>query len=201
MSISSSLSRRAGLLLAATLLCAGAARADTPYLGEIRCGLWNFAPRGWALTNGQILPINQNQALFSLLGTNYGGDGRVNFALPNLRGRVAIGAGQGPGLSLYTVGQAGGSETMTLGPDQLPAHSHAVALPGSAGEGNAQSPASLAPAAQARTTLYAAPGNPALAMAPAAVSSTGGGQPFNRMQPFLPLTCVIALQGIFPTRD
>jgi microcystin-dependent protein len=189
------------LLLGAGLLASAVARADTPYLGEIRCGLWSYAPRGWAVAAGQVLPINQNQALFSLLGTNFGGNGQTTFALPDLRGRVAIGQGQGPGLSNYSVGQAGGSETTTLSSAQMPAHSHPVALPGSATEGMAQSPLGLAPASQARTTLYAAPSSPALAMSQASVSSAGGGQPFVNMQPYLPLTCVIALQGIFPSRD
>lgn len=189
------------LLVATAALVAAAAQADTPYLGEIRCGLWNFAPRGWAIMAGQVLPINQNQALFSLLGTNYGGDGRTTFALPDLRGRVMIGMGQGLGLSPRDVGQAGGSENNTLSVAQMPAHQHSVALPGSADEGDAQSPAGRVPAAQARSTLYATAGIGPLQMAPAAVSSTGSGQPFNNMQPSLPLTCVIALQGIFPSRD
>jgi microcystin-dependent protein len=188
------------LILSVATLCGAAAQADTPYLGEIRCGIWNFAPKGWAVLAGQTLPINQNQALFSLLGTNYGGDGRTTFQLPDMRGRVLLTAGQGPGLSSYQVGQAGGSETMALSTVNLPAHSHAVALPGSASEGDAQSPAGKSPAAQTRTPLYAAP--PAnLSMAPAAVSSVGGGQPVNNMQPYVTLTCVIALQGIFPSRN
>ncbi len=189
------------LLVAATATLFGAAvQADTPYLGEIRCGIWNFAPRGWAILAGQTLPINQNQALFSLLGTNYGGDGRVTFQLPDMRGRVLLTAGQGIGLSSYQVGERGGSETITLSTANLPAHSHAVTLPGSASEGDTQSPAGKSPAAQSRTTLYAAP--PAnLSMAPAAVSSVGGSQPVNNTQPSLTLTCVIALQGIFPSRN
>ena len=189
------------LLMAATATLFGAvAQADTPYLGEIRCGIWDFAPRGWAILAGQTLPINQNQALFSLLGTNYGGDGQRTFQLPDMRGRVLLTAGQGLGLSSYQVGERGGSETVTLGTANLPAHSHSVTLPGSASEGDTQSPAGKAPAAQSRTALYAAP--PAnLSMAPAAVSSVGGGQPVNNMQPYLTLTCVIALQGIFPSRN
>lgn len=188
------------LVVSVAALCGAVAQADTPYVGEIRCGIWNFAPRGWAVLAGQTLPINQNQALFSLLGTNYGGNGQTTFQLPDMRGRVLLTAGQGPGLSPYQVGERGGSETMPLSTANLPAHSHAVALPGSASEGDAQSPAGKSPAAQSRTTLYAPP--PAnLAMAPAAVSSVGGGQPVNNMQPFVTLTCVIALQGIFPSRN
>ena len=188
------------LMVSVAALCGAAVQADTPYLGEIRCGIWNFAPRGWAIMAGQTLPINQNQALFSLLGTSYGGDGRVTFQLPDMRGRVLLTAGQGPGLPPYQVGERGGSEAMPLSTANLPTHSHAVALPGSATEGDAQSPAGRSPAAQARTALYASP--PAnLAMAPAAVSAVGGGQPVNNMQPYVTLTCVIALQGIFPSRN
>ena len=188
------------LMVSAAALSVGAVRADTPYLGEIRCGIWNFAPRGWAILAGQTLPINQNQALFALLGTSYGGNGIQTFQLPDMQGRVLLTAGQGPGLSSYQVGDRGGSEAMPLSTANLPAHSHSVALPGSATEGDTQSPAGKSPASQARTALYAAP--PAnLAMAPAAVSSVGGGLPVNNMQPFVTLTCVIALQGIFPSRN
>ena len=186
------------LLVSAAACSTGAVRADTPYLGEIRCGIWDFAPKGWAMLAGQLLPINQNQALFSLLQTNYGGDGRVTFQLPDMRGRVLLTAGQRPGLSSYQVGDRGGSETMPIGTANLPAHTHSVALPGSASEGDTQSPAGKSPASHARTALYAAaPGN--LAMAPAEVSFVGGGQPVNNMQPYVSLTCVIALQGIYPS--
>lgn len=188
------------LMVAVAALCSSATQADTPYVGEIRCGIWNYAPRGWAMLAGQTLPINQNQALFSLLGTNFGGDGRTNFQLPDMRGRVLLTAGQSPGLSAYQVGERGGSETMPLSTANLPAHSHAVALPGSVNEGDSLSPAGKAPAAQSRTPLYASP--PAnLAMAAAPMSSVGGGQPVSAMQPFVTLTCVIALQGIFPSRN
>ena len=183
------------------LLLAGAAHAQTPYLGEIRCGLWNFAPKGWALLQGQTLSINQNQAMFSLLGTTYGGDGRTNFQLPDMRGRVMLSAGQGPGLQNYDLGQTGGSESTTLIAAQMPAHSHTVALPGSALEGNTQNPAGKSPATLARTTMYAPPSNVPLLMAPAAVSAVGGNQPISNLQPYLPMTCVMALVGIFPSRD
>ena len=188
------------LMVSAAALFGAAAHADTPYLGEIRCGIWNFAPKGWAIVAGQTLAINQNQALFSLLGTNYGGNGITTFQLPDMRGRTLLTAGQGLSLSPYQVGDRGGSEAMPISTANLPAHSHAVMLPGSASEGDAQSPAGKSPATQSRTALYATP--PAnLAMAPAAVSSVGGGQPVNNMQPYLTLTCVIALQGIFPSRN
>lgn len=188
------------LMVSAAALFGTAAQADTPYLGEIRCGIWNFAPKGWAIMAGQTMPINQNQALFSLLGTNYGGNGIQTFQLPDMRGRVLLTAGEGPGLSAYQVGDRGGSEAMPLSMANLPIHSHSVTLSGSATDGDTQSPSGKSPASQSRTALYAPP--PAnLAMAPAAVSSVGGGQPVNNMQPYVTLTCVIALQGIFPSSN
>lgn len=193
--------RLLSLVLGGTFLLSGVAHADTPYLGEIRCGVWSYAPKGWAIMAGQLLPINQNQALFALLGTNYGGNGQTTFALPDMRGRVLLSMGQGPGLSARAVGEMGGSETNTLTQAQMPQHNHAVALAGSANEGDTQSPAGKAPASQARTTLYAPPNQSPLSMSPASVSSTGGGQPVNNVQPSLPLTCVIALQGIFPAQN
>ena len=193
--------RLLSLVLGGTFLLSGVARADTPYLGEIRCGVWGYAPRGWASLNGQTLPINQNQALFALLGTNYGGNGQTTFALPDMRGRVLLSMGQGPGLSDHPVGERGGSETNTLTQAQMSPHNHAVALAGSANEGDTQSPVGKAPASQARTTLYAPPSPSPLAMSPASVSSAGGHQPVNNVQPSLPLTCVIALQGIFPSQN
>ncbi|WP_082680090.1 phage tail protein [Paucibacter sp. KCTC 42545] len=185
-----------GLGLSVCLLGATASWADTPFLGETACGIWNFAPKGWALMNGQLLSIQQNQALFSLLGTSYGGNGIQTFALPDTRGRVVIGAG-----AQYQVGDRGGTEAVTLTTAQMPMHNHEVALPGSASIGDTQSPAGKSPASQSRSTLYAAPSVPGVDMSPASVASAGGNQPVSVMQPSLTLTCVIALQGIFPSRD
>lgn len=193
--------RRLGCLVFGTVVLAGTAQAQTPYLGETRCGLWSYAPRGWAIMAGQLLPINQNQALFALLGTSYGGNGTTNFALPDMRGRVQLTMGQGPGLSNHATGERGGSEATTLSMEQMPAHNHVVAFPGSANVGSSQSPVGLAPATQARTTLYVAPSGTSVGMGAATVSSAGSGQPFNNMQPYLTATCVIAMQGIFPSRD
>jgi microcystin-dependent protein len=193
--------RRLALVLGASLLLAGGAKAQTPYLGETRCVAFGFAPKGWAMMNGQLLPINQNQALFALLGTQYGGNGVQTFALPNMQGREVLSQGQGPGLSPRVVGDTGGTETVTLNVAQMPAHAHAVAMPGSADAGSAQSPAGVAPAAQARTTLYAPTGNVQVKMAAASVSSAGAAQPINNMQPYLVMNCMIALQGIFPSRN
>lgn len=185
-----------GLGLSICLLGATAAWADTPFLGETACGIWNFAPKGWALMNGQILSIQQNQALFSLLGTTYGGNGVQTFALPDTRGRVVLSMG-----GSYEIGDRGGAESVTLTTAQMPTHTHDVALPGSATVGDTQSPAGKSPASQSRSTLYAAPSVPGVDMSPASVASVGGNQPVSVMQPSLTLTCVIALQGIFPSRN
>ena len=176
------------------------AQGIDPFVGQIMCGAWNFAPKGWALANGQLMPIAQNQALFSLLGTTYGGDGRTNFALPDLRGRSMVHFGQGPGLSDYSQGQVSGSETNTLVAAQMPAHTHTVAPLASNNDATSVSPAGKVPAAKARTTLYADPTN-TVAQAGSVTSAAGGGQPVNNLQPYLTLNCVIALQGVFPARN
>ena len=190
----------AALGLTAALHTAPAFAQVEPFLGQIMCGAWNFAPRGWAMANGQILPIAQNTALFSLLGTQYGGNGTTNFALPDLRGRAMTHLGQGPGLSDYQIGQTGGTETNTLLASQMPAHAHSYAPPASNNDANSVSPAGKVPAAKARTTLYTDPTN-LVAEAAGLTSSTGGGQAINNLQPYLTLNCVIALQGIFPSRN
>ena len=166
-----------------------------PFLGEIRPVGFNFAPRGWALCQGQILPISQNTALFSLLGTNYGGNGTVNFALPNLQGNVAIGARQGPGLSSFFEGQTGGQTSVTLTTAQLPAHSHSVR--GSSAAATSRSPSGNFPAKSVRK-VYTTPA--AGQLIADAVISTGSGFPHNNMQPYLSINYIIALQGIFPSR-
>lgn len=166
-----------------------------PFLGQISIAAFGFAPKGWAFCNGQLLAISQNQALFSLLGTTYGGDGRTNFALPDLRGRAAVHPGGG-----LVQGQAVGVETVTLSANQMPAHSHALkATPDLA---NANVPGNALPAARARggPTMYAAgTGGQAVAMHPASVAAVGG-QPHNNLQPYGVLNFVIALQGIYPSR-
>ena len=178
------------------------------YLAEIFMGGWNFAPHGFAFCNGQLLPINQNTALFSLLGTNFGGDGQTTFGLPDLRGRVPIHWGQGAGLSNYNIGQVGGTENVTLTTDQIPAHSHVVIA--NAGGPNAGSPvgASFASspltgsgpnASQLKTYTTVAPNGAVLNAN--TIGSTGGGQPHSNIQPYQSITFVIALQGIFPARN
>jgi len=169
-----------------------------PFVAEIRIVPFTFAPRGWAFCNGQILPISQNTALFSLLGTTYGGDGKTNFALPNLQGRSPIHPGQGPGLSLHDLGEAGGQATVTLQLPQLPAHKHGLAAAAQNGTTGTPSPAVALGTASA--AVYGPPSDP-VAMASEAIAPVGGGQPHENRQPFLTLHFVIALQGVFPPRS
>ena len=162
----------------------------TPYLAEIRMTSFNFAPRGWALCDGQILPINQNQALFSLLGTTYGGNGQTSFALPDLRGRTPLHTGAG-----VTLGERAGEEVHTLLVGEVPAHSHSV---NAAAAGTSANPAG-ALWADAGKQAYGA-GAP-VALAAQSVDATGGSQPHQNMPPFLVVSFVIALQGIYPSRS
>jgi microcystin-dependent protein len=165
-----------------------------PFLSEVRIMSFVFAPKGWALCNGQLMPINQNQALFSLLGTTFGGDGRVNFALPDLRGRTPIHVGSG-----HTLGERGGEQAHTLSIAELPTHTHV--LSGSSAVSDAAVPTGNLLGAVDNTTFgtaYAGPSNLA-AFSPQAVSNTGGSQAHLNMQPFLTLSFCIALQGIFPS--
>ena len=162
-----------------------------PFLSEIRVFSFNFPPKGWALCNGQLLPINQNQALFSLLGTTYGGDGRVNFALPNLQGRVPIHVGGG-----RTLGERGGEQAHTLSQQELPAHTHAVQASAAAGTQNV--PANNMVLSQRAAEVYRPPSNLG-PMVAGTVTNVGGSQAHENMQPFLTLNFCIALQGIFPS--
>ena len=182
------------------LLCsAHPAKAQVePYLGQVDIVAFNFPPKGWAFCNGQLLAINQNQALFSLLGTFYGGDGIRTFALPDLRGRIAIGMGQGPGLANYTVGEVGGEEYVTLNVTQMPAHTHVPM--GTTSAANALGPGGAEWAATT-TYLYSSSATPSSAMNPAAIGTAGGGQPHENRAPYLTMSFIIALQGIFPSRN
>ena len=161
-----------------------------PFLSEIRVMSFQFAPKGWALCNGQLLPINQNQALFSLLGTTFGGDGRVNFALPDLRGRTPIHVGSG-----HTLGERGGAQAHTLSIAELPTHTHVANA--SANEATTDAPAGNVPA-KAGLNVYGSMAG-AVSMGPASITNTGGSQAHLNMQPFLTLSFCIALQGIFPS--
>jgi len=172
------------------------------FLGEIRIFAGNFAPAGWAICDGQLMPISQNTALFSLLGTYYGGNGTTNFALPNLQGASPLMYGQGIGLSAYALGQAGGSETVTLQTSQLPAHAHTPV--GSSSAGSATSPANGTWGVASVTRgqkLYSPTAGSAPPMSPIAFGPTGGGLPHNNLPPYLTINFIIALQGIFPSRQ
>jgi microcystin-dependent protein len=166
-----------------------------PFLSEIRIMSFNFAPKGWALCNGQLLPINQNQALFSLLGTTYGGDGRVNFALPDLRSRVPISFGSG-----FTLGEKGGEQAHTLSIAELPTHTHTVQGNNTLAAQADPTNAFFAQAGAALGSVYNTAAASLVAMNAAAVGNTGGSQAHLNMQPFLTLSFCIALQGIFPSQ-
>jgi microcystin-dependent protein len=168
-----------------------------PFVGEIRIMGFNFPPRGWAQCNGQLLPISQNTALFSLLGTMYGGDGKSTFALPDLEGRAPMQWGQGPGLSDYIQGGDGGTESVTLLESEMSSHNHA--LLGSTLDGRSGDPTDSSPATASGATPYSA-STPDTAMHPAALSPSGGSLPHSNMQPYLTLNFCVALQGIFPPR-
>jgi microcystin-dependent protein len=174
---------------------------SNPFVAEVRIFTGNFAPKGWALCDGQLLPISQNTALFSLLGTTYGGDGKSNFALPNLQGCAPMQAGQGPGLSLRDLGEIGGEQTVTLLQTEMPAHSHTIQA--AAGTGlNDPTGNVWASGAKGFGAIYS-PSVPAsnVQMSPFATSVSGGNLPHNNMMPFLGLTFIIALQGVFPARS
>jgi microcystin-dependent protein len=173
-----------------------------PFLGQILLVGFNFAPVGWALCDGQLLPISQNTALFSLLGTQYGGDGRSTFGLPDLRSRVPIGMGQGNGLSPYTIGEMTGVESVTLQATQMPQHNHLINATNAAG--GVQTPANnflAAGTAGGRPADIYSAGPSQGTLSPNAVSFTGGSQPHNNIQPVLAMNYIIALQGIFPSRN
>lgn len=168
-----------------------------PFLGEIELVGFNFAPQGWATCDGQLLAINQFTALFSLLGTTYGGDGLSTFALPDLRGRAPIHMGQGPGLSPNVIGQTGGAESITLLATQMPAHAHVMSA--SSSNGTTSTPTGGVPAKNASgvPSFAALPGNAAMG----AMSTVGGNQPHENRPPYLTMNYIIALQGIFPSRS
>ncbi len=166
----------------------------TPFLSEIKPVAFNFAPKGWALCNGQLLPINQNQALFSLLGTTYGGDGRVNFALPDLRGRAPMHMGEG-----HTLGERAGEENHTVISGELPAHLHT--LMASSLNGNRANSTNANPTVLAAVNNAYGPAANLAALSAQAIATVGSSQPHANMMPFLTITFCIALQGIFPSQN
>jgi microcystin-dependent protein len=172
-----------------------------PFVAEIRIFPFNFAPKGWAFCDGQLLPLSQNTALFSLLGTTYGGDGKSTFALPDLEGRAPMHPGQGPVLSLHDLGETGGSETVSLLESEIPAHSHAYNV--SQADGIARIPTDqfFAAGIGGVVAYTNAAGAPLTAMALQELAPAGGSQPHNNMMPYLTLNFIIALQGIFPSQN
>jgi microcystin-dependent protein len=192
----------ASAVLLSALSQQATACGSQPYLGEICIFGFNFCPVGFAQAAGQLMSISQNTALFSLLGTYYGGNGTTTFALPDLRGRAPVGSGQGPGLSSIVPGQVGGSETVTLTVAQLPAHTHSAQLNVASANGDTDVAASAVPARLPRSRIYSS-GTPDATMKTGTVTvgSTGGSQPVSVRDPFLGLTYCIAIQGIFPSRN
>lgn len=173
----------------------------SPFVAEIILFAGNFAPRGHALCNGQLLPISQNTALFSLLGTTYGGNGTTNFALPDLQGRLPSHSGQGPGMSVRDLGEKAGLETVALTTSELPGHNHTV-IYGAGSAADSPSPLGRYPAAPASGTPYSGP--PGTQMAAETVTSlapSGGGLPHNNLMPSLCVNFIIAMQGVFPARN
>jgi microcystin-dependent protein len=172
-----------------------------PFVAEIRIFPFNFAPKGWAWCDGQLLPLSQNTALFSLLGTTYGGDGKSTFALPDMQGNAPMHPGQGPGLSLHDLGETGGSETVTLLESEIPVHSHSMRAH-NGDQADAQNPSANTSLAQsANGFAYQQTTNSSLTnMAPETLTPAGGDQPHNNMMPYLTFYFNIALQGIFPPR-
>lgn len=171
-----------------------------PFIGEIKMFAGNFAPHGYALCDGQLLPINDNQALFSLLGTTYGGDGRTTFALPDLRGRIPMHPGQGPGLSQRRLGDRQGQESVALSNSQIPAHTHTAYGTQESANSNLPGNALLA-TTQGNRKIYDSSGKANAAMDPSTVGSSGGGQTHDNMQPYLCINFIIALEGIYPSRS
>ena len=170
------------------------------FVAEIRIFTGNFAPRGWAMCNGQLLPIAQNTALFSLIGTFYGGNGVSNFQLPNLQGCVPIGAGSAPGLSPYNIGETGGSPTVTLILNEMPSHPHSFSADPAA-KRESGSVVNNSPAAASGGTFFYSTAAPNVSMNPQMLTPTGQTQPHDNMQPYLAVTFCIALTGIFPSRN
>lgn len=171
--------------------------ADEPYLGEVRWFAGNFAPRGWALCDGQLLAISQHDALFSLLGTFYGGDGRTTFGLPDMRGRAMMHSGNGSGLTPRNVGTKSGTETVTVNTSQLPSHTHTLGADSTGGDSVLPNDRVISKAGRLR--VYGAAANSD--MDTTSITTAGSGQGHNNMQPYIALNCIIALQGVYPSRN
>ncbi|MBS0631128.1 MAG: phage tail protein [Verrucomicrobia bacterium] len=174
--------------------------ASQPYIGMIYSFGFNFAPRGWHLCDGSLLPISQYTALYAIIGTTYGGDGISTFGLPDLRGRTLVHQGQGPGLGIRVMGQMAGAETVTLASTEIPAHSHLIAASNAVGTTRAPSGAFPAATSRAEANDYAA-ANDGSALSAQSVGLTGGSQPHNNLPPYLVVNYCIALEGVFPARN
>ena len=171
--------------------------ADEPFIGEVRWFAGNFAPRGWAFCDGQLLAISQNTALFSILGTTYGGDGRTTFGLPDMRGRSMLHAGRGPGLTPRLIGQKGGTEAETLNTSQLATHSHTLRADNTGGDSVLPNDRVISKAGRLR--MFDANAN--VDMGGSSITTTGGGQSHNNMRPYITMSCIIAMQGLYPSRN
>lgn len=176
-----------------------------PYIGQILLFAGTYAPLNWALCDGRLLPISQYEALFTIIGTSFGGDGQTNFALPDLRGRAPVCPGQGPGLSDYQYGQVGGASEVTLGADNLPPHTHQVVMNVgiSTGNGSVNTPNANVPANSPSQNIYHAPGNTSGVMGGVSVSAdpAGNSQPVDIQQPYLAMNYIICVEGIYPSRS
>jgi microcystin-dependent protein len=177
---------------------------SNPFLGEIRMFAGNFNPRGWAFCAGQLVPIAQNDALYALLGTTYGGDGITTFGLPDMRGRLPINQGQGPGLSNYVIGQMAGTESVTLTVTQMPAHSHSLSATDATASQPAPTNTSFLATLLGTAEIYAIPGANPLRQGTLnanSISAAGGSQPHNNLMPIMAINFIIALEGVFPSRN
>ena len=171
-----------------------------PFVAEIRIFPFNFPPKGWAFCDGQLLPLSQNTALFSLLGTTYGGNGKSNFALPDMQGNAPMHPGQGPGLSLHDLGEIGGSETVTLLESEIPSHSHALMASNEDGVQGTLTPGTTLSTSVGGKLYQTTTNSNLVMMNPSALAPAGGDQSHNNMMPYLTLSFCIALQGVFPPR-
>ena len=188
-----------GLLLITAFSFSNSGNAQEAMIGEVKMFAGNFAPRGWALCNGQLLQISQNSALFSILGTTYGGDGRTTFALPDLRGRVAVHAGSGTGLIRKQLGQQGGAENVNISVRNLPSHTHAIKAVAEVGDEGLPNGNLLASNSSANRSYSTLSSN--ATMNKSMVENTGGNLPVNNMQPYLTINYIICLEGIYPSRN
>lgn len=188
-----------GLSVMSSLGLPTSAWAQQPYIGEVICGGWNFCPNGWGECNGQLINITDNETLFNLIGTTYGGDGQSTFALPNIQGRTMVGQGTGPGLATKTLGEVGGVESVTLTTQQIPAHTHPMAA--NTGAEKSASPAGKIVGTAPGSAPVFSSAAPSTNLSPTVVGIAGQSQPHNNLQPYLAVKCCISLFGVFPTQN